>query len=158
MNYQRRDEEYNAFDWDCGMTRYKGRGIGNKELIIVNDTEQRAWQITEPNGEIVGFTLDDLDMQNICATDCAHLARKMIAYYRFDVERFKNGKAEVIWTLQPEGCYYADEDGFGSTDDEEVCIKAVIDTHCQVLEKFKVSERVEIPQIVEDDELVDEIF
>jgi len=45
--------------------------------------------------------------------------------------------------LYPDGRYFADEDGFGMEDNDEVNIAAYIDTRCRVVVKF---------QDLEDDE------
>ena len=39
--------------------------------------------------------------------------------------------------LYPDGRYFADEDGFGMEDNDEVNISAYIDTQCRVVVKFQ---------------------
>ncbi len=41
------------------------------------------------------------------------------------------------WMLYPDGRYFADEDGFGMEDNDEVNISAYIDTQCRVVVKFQ---------------------
>ena len=55
----------------------------------------------------------------------------------------KDGIARVNWTLYPDGRYFADEDGFGMEDNDEVNIDAYIDTECRVLVKFQDMEDLE---------------
>jgi hypothetical protein len=50
---------------------------------------------------------------------------------------YKDGVARVEWMLYPDGRYFADEDGFGMEDNDEVNINAYIDTECRVLVKFQ---------------------
>ena len=50
----------------------------------------------------------------------------------------KNGLIALSWMLYPDGRYFADEDGFGMEDNDEVNIAAVIDEDCNVIEKFKL--------------------
>lgn len=136
VNYQRESGEFFVGDHGCGMTRYRSRPWGNKGLILANEEERRAWLLVYPDGKIVGFTADDFDMEDIERTGCAFIVERMQVDYSLDVSSFKDGKAVVTWMLRPDGSYHADEGGFGRTDDEEVNICAVTDTHCRVIEKF----------------------
>ena len=140
IEYQRQSGEFIVNEYGCGMTRYRSRPWGNKGLIVANEEEKRAWMLVYPDGRITGFNAGDFDMESIKTTGCEHIVERMTVDYMFDVEKFKDGKAVVTWMLRPEGSYYADEGGFGRTDDGEVCIYAVIDTHCQVVKKFQASE------------------
>ena len=94
----------------------------------------------EPDGVIAGFTADDFDWEDIEQTGYAYLVRKMEVLYSFDVGRFQDGLAEVYWMIHPDGSYYADESGFGRTDDKEVNLHALIDTQCHVVQKFRLYE------------------
>lgn len=134
--YQQQSGEFFVGDCGCGMTRYRSKPWGNKGLILANEEEKRAWLLVYPDGKVVGFKADDFDMESIRQTGYAHVVERMTVDYLLDVGEFKDGKAVVTWMLHPDGSYYADEDGFGRTDADEVCIYAVIDTHCQVVQKF----------------------
>lgn len=64
-------------------------------------------------------------------------AEMMRAAYYFGVEMFEAGTAPVSWMLQPDGCYYADSDGYGIEDDYEVNFRARIDRAGNIVAKFK---------------------
>ena len=140
MDYQRRTNEFIVSDWGCGLQRYKSMGWNNKGLIIVNPEQKKAYMLVYPNGEIAGFTIDDLDLESIEKTGYAHEAKKLKVDYCLDIERFQDGIAKVYWMLHPDGSYFADEGGFGRTDDEEVYIYAFVDTECRVVRKFQLEE------------------
>lgn len=53
------------------------------------------------------------------------------------INDYKDGVASVSWTLQPDGIYYADEDGFGMEDDDEINFTAFIDQSANVLIPFR---------------------
>lgn len=57
---------------------------------------------------------------------------------RFDfwICDFKDGKAQVRWTLQPDGRYFEDEDGFGAEKCEEVCLYSYLDKKGVFTQKF----------------------
>jgi len=137
MDYQRRKDEFIVSDWGCGLQRYRSKGWNNKGLIIVNPDQKKAYMLVYPDGEIIGFSINDLDLESIEKTGYAHEAKRLKVNYRFEVERFQDGKARVYWMLHPDGSYYADEEGYGRTDDEEVYIYAYIDTECKVIRKFQ---------------------
>lgn len=62
----------------------------------------------------------------------------IVEYAKLSVSQFKDGKATIEWMLYPDGRYFADEDGFGMEDNDEVNVAAVIDEDCKVIEKFKL--------------------
>lgn len=59
--------------------------------------------------------------------------------FRFWIYAFKDGKASVEWTLQPDGRYFADEDGFGWEHFDEITLYSSIDTDGYFTEPFKHS-------------------
>lgn len=57
--------------------------------------------------------------------------------FRFWIYTYKDGKASVEWTLQPDGRYFADEDGFGWESFDEITLYSSIDTNGLFTEPFK---------------------
>lgn len=57
--------------------------------------------------------------------------------FRFWIYAYKDGKASVEWTLQPDGRYFEDEDGFGAENCEEITLWSYIDTNGFFTEPFK---------------------
>jgi len=47
--------------------------------------------------------------------------------FSFRIYRFKEGKAQVEWTLQPDGRYFEDEDGFGAEHCSEISLCSYMD-------------------------------
>lgn len=137
LDYQQRSGEFWVSDCGCGMVRYRSKGWNNKGLILADPAQEKAYLLVMPDGEISGFTADDFDWESIERSGYAYLARKLKVNYRFDVGRFRDGVAEVYWMVNPDGSYYADEDGFGRTNDKEVNLYALIDTQCRVVRKFR---------------------
>ena len=88
--------------------------------------------------------LDDIDWDNVKRLEHNYDAKRLIADYGgLSISDYKDGIAYVSWMLYPDGRYFADEDGFGMEDNDEVNISAYIDTQCRVVVKF---------QDMEDDE------
>lgn len=142
LDYQERSHEFIVSDWGCGMVRYRSRGWNNKGLILAHPATRRAWLLVEPDGVLGDMFGDDaFDMEEMERIGEVGTLSKRMVHYRFEAERFVGGRAKVTWMLHPDGSYYADEDGFGRTDDEEVNISAYIDTECRVVEKFRQADK-----------------
>ena len=129
--------DYNHRDMGCGMLRFTNKSYGNKQSFIVNTALKKAYPITEADGTLAGFTKDDIDWDNVSQLDHNADAYRMQACYYFGINDYKDGIARVNWMLYPDGRYFADEDGFGMEDNDEVNIDAYIDTECRVLVKFQ---------------------
>ena len=130
--------DYYHRDMGYGMLRFSNRSYGNKQIFIVNPAIKKVYPISEPNGKLVGFTLDDIDWDNVNQLENNYDAKRLVADYGgLSIGDFKDGLAYVSWMLYPDGRYFADEDGFGMEDNDEVNISAYIDTQCRVVVKFQ---------------------
>ena len=94
-------------------------------------------ELVDKDGYMVAFTLEDVSQSVIDRDVVTGNARSLLARYRFFVYEFKGGKAVVEWTICPDGRYFADEDGFGAEDCDELTATAVIDRKGQVLVPFR---------------------
>ena len=57
--------------------------------------------------------------------------------FRFWIYAYAAGKASVEWTLQPDGRYFEDEDGFGAENCEEITLYSSLDTNGFFTEPFR---------------------
>ena len=73
------------------------------------------------------------------AEECPQYA--MYAHFRFWVYAFKDGLADVEWTVCPDGMYWADEDGYGMEDNEAVSLHGKITMDGKPIGKFHLYER-----------------
>ena len=139
------EEEADYFhrEMGCGMLRFTNRSYGNKQSFIVNTELKKAYTISEADGSLVAFTKDDIDWDNVSQLEHNGDAYSLQACYYFGIEDYKDGLARVNWMLYPDGRYFADEDGFGMEDNDEINIYAYIDTECRVLVKFQDMENSE---------------
>ena len=145
-DWEKSDDEADYFhrDMGYGMLRFSNRSYGNKQIFIVNPAIKKVYPISEPNGKLVGFSLDDIDWDNVNQLEHNGDAKRLVADYGgLSIGDYHDGLAYVSWMLYPDGRYFADEDGFGMEDNDEVNISAYIDTQCRVVVKF---------QDMEDDE------
>ena len=130
-NYFHRDLGY-------GMVLFSNRAYGSKQTFIVNKALKKAYPISDANGKLVGFTHDDIDWDNVNQLEHHGDAERLVADYSgLSIGDYQDGVASVKWMLYPDGQYFADADGFGMEDNDEVNISAYIDTECRVLVKFQ---------------------
>lgn len=61
-------------------------------------------------------------------------------YARFGIcfDTTDDGRRILIWTVQPDGRYWADDDGFGMEDDDEINLYAYVDDDGNFLSKFRI--------------------
>ena len=58
------------------------------------------------------------------------------AAFRNELCPFRDGRAEFRWLLQPDGRYFADEDGFGAEKCQEIWLRSYVDEKGRFLEPF----------------------
>lgn len=131
--------EKNYYFSDLGEGMMQGREHGTRRIFLVNKNEREAWELVGPTGTFEHWNAVAVE---ICtAFDLPARAQRnaisTMANYYFGVNPFKDGVAYVQWTLQPDGRYYADSDGFGMTDDDEINVYAFIDKKAHVLVPFQ---------------------
>lgn len=138
-------------DIEANPSRYEIRQLlGDKILRIDssdgmwlcrNDGGTRRLITLVEHGEVKFLTEADIEpsAMRLIKQQCPYLAFK--ARYRFWVFPFTGSKAAVEWTVRPDGSYYADSDGFGMTDDEEITLHGFIDTNGRPIGKFRLYRR-----------------
>ena len=136
MADMKKDDEtadYHHRDLGCGMLCFSNKSYESKQRIIVNTALQKAYTIVDNDGNLVSFTKDGKLENN-------HDAYLLQACYYFGIDDYKDGKACIHWMLYPDGRYFADEDGFGMKDNDEVNVCGYIDTECRVVVKFHATD------------------
>lgn len=124
---------------DRGENMMQAWEKGSSRIFLVNKKTKEAWELLTANGR---FSFWDASAVEIASTfslpyqsQCNAVEQR--APYYFGINEFKEGVAYVSWTLQPDGRYYADEDGFGMTEDDEINYYAFIDKKANVLVPFQ---------------------
>lgn len=138
-------------DIEANPSRYEIRQLlGDKILRIDssngmwlcrNDGGDRRLITLVEHGEVKFLTEADIEpsAMRLIKQQCPYLAFK--ARYRFWVFPFTGSKAAVEWTVRPDGSYYADSDGFGMTDDEEITLHGFINTKGRPIGQFRLYKR-----------------
>lgn len=63
---------------------------------------------------------------------------KPIVRFRTEFCQEPDGRFLMVWEVQPDGCYWEDEDGFGGTSDSEVLLYTHIDTLGRFTDPFRL--------------------
>lgn len=114
-------------------------GHSRGPLFIANTESKKIKKLVDEHGKVVGFTKDDIDYKSLEGVEHTGDAYRMEVDYA-GMQRyndFRNGKCRLCWMLYPDGRYFADEDGFGMEDNDEVEIYCIIDKDFNVLEPFR---------------------
>lgn len=111
----------------------------NGDRYLVNKVTGKARQISMP-GFVVGFSDEEIDFATIDKLPNSHNAhsRRMdygsISWW----DRCRNGLIALGWTLYPDGCYFADEDGFGMEVNGELKVYCVMNDNLEVVRPFTI--------------------
>lgn len=109
----------------------------NGDRFLVNKATGKVRQIYTP-GFLVGFSDDEIDFATIDQLPNSHNAHpRRVAYATINRwDNCKNGLIALCWMLYPDGRYFADEDGFGMEDNEELTVYCVMNDDLKVILPF----------------------
>ena len=136
IELQRQQENFHVIS--LGEQMMLLREEGTKAVFLANTASFKAWQLVGQGGFLPLWDRDSVDYGTLDGEEHVENAYRLHAPFRFDVDNFSNGRAVVLWMLHPEGRYYADEDGYGDTGDDEVYVYAVIDRDCNLFMPFRL--------------------
>lgn len=139
-------------DIEATPSRYEIRQLLGDKIFRIDSSDGSMWLCRNDgstrrlitlveHGEVKFLTEADIEPSalRLIKQQCPYLAFK--AHYRFWVFPFTGSKAAVEWTVRPDGSYYADSDGFGMTDNEEITLHGFIDTNGRPIGKFRLYRR-----------------
>ncbi len=131
--------ERNFYFADRGEGMLQGREKGTNRLFLVNKELKKAWELLDKKGTFSQWDASAVEIASVL--DIPYQAQRnaveLRAPYYFGINEFEDGVAYLSWTLQPDGRYYADEDGYGMEDDDEITLYAFIDTESNILVPFQ---------------------
>lgn len=120
-----------------------------KPRYIMNHNTKTAFRFMNRALSLMTVTKDDIEWRTLKAlpTGIQNRARALSAEYLTTVEDFRNGVALVRWQINPAGCIWMDDGGFGTMSDDAVELCGYIDKSGKVVGKFRL--------LSEDDKDVD---
>ena len=136
----RNEYAYSVRDLNGGMREYSAVIDGYwRTRFLLNDNTKTACEIVGSDLRLKPFSLSDInwDSLNNSGYEYEENARQLAAHYPVSIYPFDEGIALIKWVLHPDGMYFMDEDGYGMEDCDEESLYACIDTHGNVLVKFR---------------------
>ena len=94
-------------------------------------------QITDSHGEFVDFPGYVGGAWVMDVTSPYYLKSMRFPSY---IRKFERGRAEFLWQVQPDGRYFADEDGFGAEHCMEIWLHSYINEEGKFIGPFKYKE------------------
>ena len=139
-------------DIEANPSRYEIMQLLGDKILRIDSSDGSMWLCRNDGGdrrlitlvehrEVKFLTEADIEpsAMRLIKQQCPYLAFK--ARYRFWVFPFTGSKAAVEWTVRPDGSYYADSDGFGMTNDEEITLHGFINTKGRPIGQFRLYKR-----------------
>lgn len=110
-----------------------------KQRYLIDFTNQRAYEFIGTDACFKQITKDDIDWESLKGVPEKALQRAqgLDAHFPTEFGKFQNGVADIHWTLNPDGMYYADSDGYGMTIDDEIELHGFIDRRGRIVGKFR---------------------
>ena len=134
-------KQCDCYEWGENILR-----VFDKESngYLVNTKTGKA-RLIDSYGFLVGFSDDEIDFATIDELEHSHNAHpRRIAYAGIGRhDDCQNGIFALCWMLYPDGRYFADEDGFGMEDNDELTVYCVMDDNLNVIRPFTVVPNIE---------------
>lgn len=110
-----------------------------KPRYLLDFATQCAYEFIGTDNCFVHITESDIDWATLEGVPKKALDRVRGFFARFptSIKKYENGVAQVDWMINPDGMYYADSDGYGMTDDDEIELYGFIDRKGHVVVKFR---------------------
>lgn len=129
-------EQCRCYDWGENLLRVideEGDGY------LVNKATGKA-RVTDSLGLLVGFSNKEIDFKTLDKTPNSQNAHtRRIDYARIGRwDDCKEGLIALSWMLYPDGRYFADSDGFGGEDNDELTVYCVMNDNLEVIRPFTI--------------------
>ena len=134
-----------GYSWGENLLYVRDNEYGE---YLVNKVTGKYRKFAEP-GKLVGFSDEEIDFEAIDKLEHSSNAHSRSVQYA-GINRWtdcENGLIALSWMLYPDGRYFADADGYGMEDNDEVKVYCVIDENLQVVRPFAPVE--DVPLLLE---------
>lgn len=112
-----------------------------KPRFLLDNRAGCAYEFMDSGETSLLVTTEDIDWKSLegLPEKALQQARSLSFHFPSFIYGYRNGIAVVSWQLNPDGRYYADDDGFGMTNDVEITIFGTIDRSGKVVSPFSYS-------------------
>lgn len=129
-------EQCECYSWGENLLRVYDQ---ERNGYLVNKATGKVRQIDIP-GHLVGFSDEEIDFDTLDKVPNSHNAHSRRIDYR-GIGRWddcEKGIFALSWMLYPDGRYFADSDGFGGEDNDELMVYCVMNDNLEVVRPFTV--------------------
>ena len=131
---------------DKDIALFRGNGWRSYELFFANIVTGKIRKLSDDDGNVLvnDSEIDYELIDKVCLHGAIFAHRKIMVYREmssWDL-KFKDGITAIIWTLYPDGQYFADEDGYGAENNREERVVAIMDTDLNIIEPFRPIEDI----------------
>ena len=122
---------------------------GENLLYVRNPKDGRVWLVNKATckarlisqlGFLLGFSDDEIDFETLDQLPHSQNAHsRRIDYAKINRwTNCKNGLIALSWMLYPDGRYFADEDGYGMEDNDELTVYCIMNDNLEVIRPWTV--------------------
>lgn len=113
----------------------------NKPRFLLNERLKTGFEFMDEKLNLKTVNHGDINWNSLkrCSSGAISVAEALFCPYPILITKYIGGRAEVVWTLNPDGMFFMDEDGFGmETGDDGIEVKIIgyIDRNGNVVKKF----------------------
>ena len=129
-------EQCECYSWGENLLRVIDE---DGDGYLVNKATGKA-RLIDGDGLLLGFTDKEIDYATIDKLENSHNAHPRRIAYR-GISRWddcEKGIFALSWMLYPDGRYFADSDGFGGEDNDELTVYCVMNDNLEVIRPFTV--------------------
>lgn len=131
---------------DKDIALFRGNEWRSYELFFTNIVTGKIRKLSDDDGNVLvkDSEIDYEHIDKVCLHGAIFAHRKIMVYREmssWDL-KFKDGITAIIWTLYPDGQYFADEDGYGAENNREERVVAIMDTNLNIIEPFRPIEDI----------------
>lgn len=108
----------------------------NDAIIMTDKSSGRKKVIVDNSGQIMDFP--GIIKEEFWINELNEGSISPYVRYRTEFEMCQNGNYLVLWEVQPDGRYWADDDGFGGTSDDEIVLYTYMDCKGTFLGPFRI--------------------
>ncbi len=129
-------DQCKCYEWGENLLRVIDQEMNG---YLVNKATGKIRMIDIP-GRLVGFSDAEIDFATLDQLPNSHNAHSRRIDYRGIGRRDNctNGIFALSWMLYPDGRYFADSDGFGGEDNDELTVYCVMNDNFEVIRPFTV--------------------
>ncbi len=130
------DVQFSPCWYTYGAHMYRSQGE-RVDVSFINPKSGNRKLIVDNNGYIRNFPGIKKEDSWIGAVTSDRYLKPQVRF-RSEFSRYDENRYMMLWQIQPDGRYWADDDGFGMENDDEIMLYSFIDKNGDFMGPFQV--------------------